>query len=175
MKKTIFILCLIILAGCKAKKVKPVKKVEKIEVLQPLEIEEPIKPEEPKTEKIALSGVDLTLKKKAYELGKRMLMTCNTSKFRPYNESEATASVINNITEDRLSKTCANYRQWYGTFKDLELVEIFINNIDQTTVFRYKALYSKKVANKELRVFMNDENKISSLRTLDWVDVYDNE
>jgi hypothetical protein len=175
MKKIIFILCLIILAGCKAKKAKPVIKVEKIEVLKPLEVEEPIKPEESKIEKIALSGVNLNLKEKAYELGKRMLMTCNTSKFRLYDESEATASVINNITEDRLSKTCANYRQWYGTFKDLKLVEIFINNVDQTTVFRYKALYTKKVANKELRVFMNDENKISSLRTLDWVDVYDNQ
>lgn len=175
MKKIIFILCLIILAGCKAKKVKPVKKVETIEVLKPLEVEEPIKLEEPKIEKIALSVVNLNLKEKAYELGKRMLMTCNTSKFRPYNESEATASVINNITEERLSKTCTNYRQWYGTFKDLQLVEIFKNNAEQTTIFRYKALYTKKVANKELRVFMNDENKISSLRTLDWVDVYDNE
>jgi hypothetical protein len=178
MKKITFILCLIILVACKSKRVtpiKPAKQVETLEVLEPLESEKPVNREEPKTEKIALSGVDLNLKKKAYELGKRMLMTCNTSKFKPYDESEATASVINNITEERLSKTCANYRQWYGTFKDLQLVEVFINNVDQITVFRYKALYTKKVANKELRVFMDDENKISSIKTLDWIDLYDNE
>lgn len=102
-------------------------------------------------------------------------MTCNTSKFRPYNENEATASVINNITESRLSKTCAKYRQRYGTFKDLQLVEIFKNNIEKTSIFRYKALYTKKVANKELRVFMNDKDKVSAIKTLDWDDVYDNQ
>ncbi|EIA07187.1 hypothetical protein [Flavobacterium frigoris] len=156
MKKTIIILSLLILVGCKSKKAQV------------------ILPEEPTIEKFALSEVDSNLKNKAYELGKRMLMTCNTSKFKPYDESEATASVINNITEERLSKTCAKYRQRYGTFKDLQLVEIFKNNIERTTIFRYKALYTKKIANKELRVFMNEENKLSSLKTLDWIDLYDN-
>jgi len=157
MKKIILILSLIVLVGCKAKKV------------------EAVKPEEPKTMKLALAEVDLNLKNKAYELGKRMLMTCNTSKFKPYNESEATASVIDNITEEKLSKTCANYRQRYGTFKDLQLVEVFKDNTERTTIFRYKALYTKKVANKELRVYMNEENKLSAIKTLDWVDLYDNQ
>lgn len=157
MKKVVFILALIILVGCKAKKV---------------ELEEP---EEPKIEKLALSGVELNLKNKAYELGKRMLMTCNTSKFKPYNGSEATASVIENITEARLSTICAKFRQRYGTFKDLQLVEVFKNYVDQTTIFRYKALYTKKIADKELRVFMNSENKVSAIKTLDWVNIYDNQ
>jgi hypothetical protein len=34
------------------------------------------------------------------------------------------------ITEERLSETC-KYRQWYGTFKDLKLVEVF-KTIEQT-------------------------------------------
>jgi hypothetical protein len=46
-------------------------------------------------------------------------MTCNTSKFKPFNESETTQSVIENITEENLSKTCTNFRQRYGTFKIL--------------------------------------------------------
>jgi hypothetical protein len=175
MRKIIFVLCLIILAGCKAKKVKSLKVVETVEAVEVVEAVETVIPEEPKTVKLALSGVDFSLKNKAYELGKRMLMTCNTSKFKPYDETEATVSVINNITEERLSETCAKYRQWYGTFKDLQLVEVFKNNVEETTIFRYKALYTKKVANKELRVFMNDKNKISSIKTLDWTDVYDNE
>jgi hypothetical protein len=50
------------------------------------------------------SKVDANLTTKAYDLGKRILMTCNTSKFKPFNESEATQSVIENITEENLSK-----------------------------------------------------------------------
>jgi hypothetical protein len=171
MKKIILILCLIIFFGCKSKKIEPIESIESIEIVEEADIKNP---KEIQIEKLALYLVDSNLKSKAYELGKRMLLTCNTSKFKPYNESEATTSVINNITETRLSKICTKYRVRYGTFKDLQLVEIFKNNTDKTTIFRYKALYTKKVANKELRVFMNDENKVSSIKTMDWLDLYDN-
>jgi hypothetical protein len=172
MKKIILILCLIVFFGCKSKKIKPIEPIESIEIVEEADIKNP---KEIQIEKLALYVVDSNLKSKAYELGKRMLLTCNTSKFKPYNESEATTSVINNITETRLSKICTKYRVRYGTFKDLQLVEIFKNNTDKTTIFRYKALYTKKVANKELRVFMNDENKVSSIKTMDWLDLYDNQ
>ncbi len=129
-------------------------------------------PEPEKAVKLALSEIDNSQKNKAYELGKRVLMTCNTSKFKPFNESEATLSVIKNTTEERLTKTCTRFRQYYGKFIDLQLIEVYKNNTDGTTVFRYKALYSKKVANKELRVFMNEENKVSSIKSLDWVDTF---
>lgn len=129
-------------------------------------------PEKAKIVKLALSEIDNSQKNKAYELGKRVLMTCNTSKFKPFNESEATLSVIKNTTEERLTKTCTRFRQYYGTFIDLQLIEVYKNNTDGTTVFRYKALYTKKVANKELRVFLNEENKVSSIKSLDWVDSF---
>ena len=157
MKKIILILGIILLIGCKSKTV----------------VTAPIL-EEAKIVKLAFSEVSVSQKDKAYELGKRVLMTCNTSKFKPFNESEATASVIKNTTEERLTKTCTKFRQYYGTFKDLQLVEIYKNNSDQTTIFRYKALYSKKVANKELRVSMNQENKVSSIKSLDWTDTFQN-
>jgi hypothetical protein len=73
--------------------------------------------EEAKIKK-SISKVDANLTTKAYDLD-RILMTCNTSKFKPFNESEATQSVIENITEENLSKTCTNFRQRYGTFKIL--------------------------------------------------------
>lgn len=129
-------------------------------------------PEKAKIVKLALSEIDNSQKNKAYELGKRVLMTCNTSKFKPFNESEATLSVIKNTTEERLTKTCTRFRQYYGTFIDLQLIEVYKNNTDGTTVFRYKALYTKKVANKELRVLLNEENKVSSIKSLDWVDSF---
>ncbi|MDI1304767.1 MAG: hypothetical protein PSX42_07975 [bacterium] len=155
MKKIILFLGIVLLVGCKSKTV----------VTAP-------KPEEVKLVKLTFSDVSESQKDKAYELGKRVLMTCNTSKFKPFNESEATPSVIKNTTEERLTKTCTRFRQYYGTFKDLQLVEIYKNNSDQTSIFRYKALYTKKVANKELRVSMNQENKVSSIKSLDWVDTF---
>lgn len=157
MKKTILILSLILLIGCKSKTV----------VTAPV-------PEEAKIVKLTFSEVSTAQKDKAYELGKRVLMTCNTSKFKPFTENEATATVIKNTTEERLTKTCTRFRQYYGTFKDLQLVEIYKNNSEQTTIFRYKALYTKKVANKELRVSMNQENRVSSIKSLDWTDAFQN-
>lgn len=154
MKKLIVILSLIALVGCKSKKAHQ---------------REP-KPDE--VVKLALAQVNSNQKNKAYELGKRVLMTCNTSKFKPFTTSEATQSVINNITLEKLSKTCSKYRMWYGTFKDLQLAEVYQNNNNQTTVYRFKALYTKKVANKELRVFVNSENLVSAIKTSDWTDTF---
>lgn len=154
MKKLILILSILALAGCKSKK---------------------ITPSEPKADevvKLVMTQINNNQKNKAYELGKRVLMTCNTSKFKPFTNSEATTSVINNITIEKLSKTCTKYRQWYGTFKDLELAEVYQNTKDQTIVYRFKALYSKKVANKELRVFMNTDNLVSAIKTSDWATTF---
>ncbi|MEC5165658.1 Tfp pilus assembly protein PilP [Flavobacterium sp. PL11] len=155
MKKTIIVLSLLLLIGCKTKN--SVATANEVEV------------EVAKIEKIAINTISTIQKTKAYELGTRVLMTCNTSKFKPFTTAEATASVIRNTTESKLSKTCTRFRQYYGTFIDLELIETYKNNIDQSTIFRYKASYSKKVANKELRVVMNNENKVSSINSMDWV------
>lgn len=125
-----------------------------------------------KIEKLELTTIDATQKAKAYELGKRVLMTCNTSKFKPFNTNEATTSVISNTTEERLSKTCTRFRQYYGTFIDIQLVEVYKNNSNGSTLYRYRALYTKKVANKELRVTMNEENKVSSIKSLDWANSF---
>jgi hypothetical protein len=156
MKKIILILSILLLIGCKSKT-----------VVAPV-------PEAAKFAKLTFSEVSESQKDKAYELGKRVLMTCNTSKFKPFNESEATPSVIKNTTEERLTKTCTRFRQYYGTFKDLQLIEIYKNSSDQTTIFRYKALYTKKIANKELRVSINQQNQVSSIKSLDWTDTFQN-
>jgi hypothetical protein len=158
MRKAILFFSILLLIGCKSKS-------KSVVVIS--------KPEEAKIVKLNVSEVNDEQRNKAYELGKRVLMTCNTSKFKPFNQSEATATVIKNTTEEKLTKTCTKFRQFYGTFKDLELIEIYKNNIEKTTVFRYKALYTKKVANKELRVTLNEENKVSSIKSLDWVDIYE--
>lgn len=153
MRNFIIVLSILILTGCKSKNAITAAEAEAN-----------------KTVKINTSEISESQKSKAYELGTRVLMTCNTSKFKPFTTSEATASVIKNTTEERLTKTCTRFRQYYGNFIDLELIEAYKNNFDQSIVFRYKASYTKKVANKELRLIMNSENKVSSIKSMDWVD-----
>lgn len=156
MKKLIITLSIFLLIGCKSKNV----------------VTAPAEPEVVKVERLGLAEISENQKNKAYDLGKRVLMTCNTSKFKPFTLNEATPTVIKNTTVERLSKTCNRFRQYYGTFIDLQLVEAYKNNFDKSTVFRYKAMYSKKVANKELRVTINSENKVSSIRSLDWINSF---
>lgn len=154
MKKLILVFLLLAVMGCKSKK------------------DAVVVPPEPKVKKVEIVEIAPEVKDKAYDLGKRVLMTCNISKFRPFNTEEATASVIKNMTKEQLTKTCLKFRLKYGDFKDLELKEVFKNKTDKTTVFRYKALYEKKIANKELRLTMNEKNQVSSIKSLDWVDQY---
>lgn len=123
-------------------------------------------------EVLASEEVNPALKSKAYDLGKRILNTCNTSKFKPFTTEEATDKVIQNTTLERLSSTCQKYLLKYGQFKDIKLVEVVKNNTDNTHIFRYKAEYQRKFTQKELQVIMNEENKVSAIKSTDWVDVY---
>lgn len=156
MKKLIILFCILLFLGCKSKNI----------------FKNSSEPKEAKIVKLALADVSNVQKSKAYELGKRVLMTCNTSKFKPFTTDEATESVIKNTTEASLSRTCMRFRQYYGSFIGLELVEAYKNSFDQSTIFRYKAAYSKKIANKELRVTLNFENRVSSIKSLDWLNIF---
>ena len=118
---------------------------------------------------IALTEIPDAQKNRVAALGKQVLNTCNTSKFVPFKETEATPKVIKNMTITRLTKTCLKFRLKYGDFKDLELIEVYKIKKEKSTVFRYKALYEKKIANKELRLIMNESNQVSSVKSMDWV------
>ena len=174
MKKIILILSLIMIIGCKSKT--PTKSTNKT-----TSTTKTTKPTTPKievgekkngVENIALGAVNERELNKAYELGKRVLMTCNTSKFKPFTTEEATAQVIKNTTQERLTKTCLKFRLKYGDFIDLKLVEVYKINKDDSMVFRYKALYEKEIANKELQVTLDKDMKVSAIKSLDWVDTY---
>ena len=154
MKKLILILCLFSLLACKTKKVIA-------------------KPEGKNSAQLSLNNVDEAQKTKAYELGKRVLMTCNTSKFKPFTSSEATAKVIANTSLVRLKKTCLKFTQKYGAFIDLRLVEVIQNKAETATIFRFKADFEKASTVKELRVTMNGENKVSAIISKDWTDHFE--
>ncbi|TDX10276.1 hypothetical protein [Flavobacterium sp. S87F.05.LMB.W.Kidney.N] len=154
MKKAGLIICLLLLIGCKSKTGTVSRDTEDLKI-----------------KKVSGAEVNTTQQQKAYDLGKRVLETCNTSKFKPFNETEVTKSVMENTTEDRLTKTCQRFRQYYGSFIDLKLDGVY--KTKDEVIYRYHALYSKKVANKELRVFVNDENLVSAIKSMDWDEKFD--
>ena len=153
MKKIMIFLVLCILIGCKSKK-------------------STVQPATPKTQKVAVVEINEEQKDRVTDLGKQILMTCNTSKFKPFTDKEATPEVRKNMTLQRLTKTCLKFRLKYGDFKDLKFVEVHKNKTDKTTIYRYKALYEKKIANKELRITVNKDNLISAVNSKDWVDEF---
>ena len=147
MKKSIGLLFLfLILFGCKAKIVAPT------------------------VVKLAPSEVDNALKMKAYELGNRILSSCNTSKFKQFSTNEATAEVIKNTTPEKISRTCQKFIWKYGAFKELKLIEVILDKTQKISIFRYKAIYEKTYVIKELRVTINNENKLSAIKSSDWKD-----
>ncbi|MDD3005257.1 hypothetical protein [Flavobacterium sp.] len=151
MRKIIALCCVLLIIGCKTKK----KVVEE---------------KRPTLEIVSTEEVSQTLKNKAYSLGKRVLMTCNTSRFKPFTSEEATTSVIKNTTQEKLTRVCHKFRVKYGNFKDIYLTEVLKNNIDDSYVFRYKAKYERDFAKKELRVTLDKNNKVSAIKSSDWVD-----
>lgn len=151
----IILLCVLSVSACKSKK----------NATQ-------ARPREPKITKVAPEKVDQAQKDKAYELGRRVLMACNTSRFKPFTPDEATEAVIKNATPDRLTKTCHNIQLKYGDFKGVTFIEVIRDKRNKINIYRFKAGYQKKIANKELRVSMNEKNQVSSIKSLDWVDEY---
>ena len=152
MRKLLIIGCIFFLIGCKTKQSKSSA------------------PALPAISVVAADEIPADLKTKAYSLGKRVLMTCNTSRFKPFTTDEATASVIKNTTQERLSKICHKFRVKYGDFKEINLAEVLKNNDDGSYIFRYKAKYQRDFATKELRVTMDRDQKVSAIKSTDWVD-----
>ena len=154
MKKYILISCLLFLFGCKT------KKVDGKEIGRSVSATE-------------ISSAEADQKNKAYELGKRILLTCNTSEFKAFTKSEATDKVIANSTVKKVKEIGAKYSLKYGAFKDLEFVEMVPNKTDNTNIYRFKAIFDYAKSNKELRVTMNSENKASAITTKDWKDEFE--
>lgn len=153
MRKVLIIGCIFLLIGCKTK-----QNAGSTSKLSGLSV-------------VASEEVPADLKTKAYTLGKRVLMTCNTSRFKPFTSDEATASVIQNTTQERLSKVCHKFRVKYGDFKEINLAEVLKNNDDDSYIFRYKAKYQRDFATKELRVTIDKDQKVSAIKSTDWVDI----
>lgn len=150
MRKIIFLLCLSLLISCKSKKNNTSSKEKTAEKSSNL-----VKPED----------VDAIKKDRAYDLGKRLLESCNTSRFKAFNATEATDKVRQNATNEKISTICKKINQRNGRFLGLRLIDINQNKKTDELIFRYAIDYEKKLFKRELRVTVNADNKVSAIAT----------
>ncbi|TBX65189.1 hypothetical protein EZL74_12415 [Flavobacterium silvisoli] len=143
MKKIILLLGIALLVSCKSKNGTTDRSIEMVKA----------------------EDVDKVKSDRAYELGKRVLEACNTSRFKPFSSNEATEKVRQNATKEKISSTCQKINQRYGRFKGLNLIDITHNKNTDEYVFRYSIDYEKKYFKKELKVTVNGENKVSGIAT----------
>lgn len=148
MRKIMLFIGLALLFSCKSKKAPTtVKASEKSGYL--------VKPEE----------VEAIKKDRAYDIGKRLLESCNTSRFKAFSTAEATDKVRHNATKDKISTICKKINQRNGRFLGISLIDITRNKKTKELIFRYSIDYEKKLFKRELNVTVNEENKVSAIAT----------
>lgn len=143
MRRIILFCCVILVVSCKSKKTV----AEKTTVI--------VKPVE----------VEAVKKDRAYDLGKRLLETCNTSRFKSFTGTEATEKVRQNATKEKISTICKKINLRNGRFRGITLIDITYNKLTDEHIFRYNIDYEKKLYKRELFVTVNAENKVSALST----------
>ena len=111
------------------------------------------------------SKVDAVKKDRAFDLGTRLLASCNTSRFKPFSNEEATESVIQNATLKKISSICQKIRQRNGKFNFIKLLDITYFKSTDEYIFRYKIDYEKKYFLRELSVTVDKDNKVSAIST----------
>ena len=150
MQKYILLLLLIVMASCKSKS--PNSGSETKEAYS-------------RYVKMDFKEVNSAMKNRAYDLGKRLLETCNTSKFKSFSRDEATESVIKNATVEKISKTCQKIILRNGKFIDLQLSEVIHDVETDNYMFKYKIQYEKKYFERELNVKINKDGKVAAMST----------
>jgi hypothetical protein len=147
MNKILLIIVLVFLYSCKTKKTTTSSTEEKSIVI------------------VNASEVDAVTKNRAYDLGTRLLESCNTSRFKPFSSDEATEKVRENVTPSKISETCKKINFRNGKFISLDLIDIKHDEINEQYIFKYNINYEKKYFKRELTVFVNADNKVSAMST----------
>ena len=141
MRRIILFCCVLLLFSCKSKS-------PKITMVL-------VKPE----------AVEMVKKNRATDIGKRLLESCNTSRFKVFSTNEATDKVRQNATKDKISSICKKINQRNGRFLGITLIDVTYNKITDEYIFRYSIDYEKKLYKRELNVTVNKENKVSAIAT----------
>ncbi|MEO5776603.1 MAG: hypothetical protein ABIQ27_06840 [Flavobacterium sp.] len=151
MRRIVLFCCVLLIVSCKSKKPavvykKPATEITNITLLK-------------------LTDAEIVKKKRADDLGTRLLETCNVSRFRGFSSNEATDKVRQNATKEKISNVCQKINQRNGRFRGIDIVEITYNKKTDEYLFRYSIDYEKKLYKRELFVTINAENKVSAIST----------
>jgi hypothetical protein len=98
-------------------------------------------PQEKSMVNLIPSEINASNKKRAYDLGKGLLETSNTSRLIAYNSSEATEKVKQNATNEKISTICKKMNQHNGRFLGINLIDVIRNNKTEDITFRYAIDY----------------------------------
>jgi hypothetical protein len=109
--------------------------------------------------------IEAVQKKRAYDVGRRLLETCNTSRFKAFTAAEATEKVRRNATKEKIAATCQKIIARNGRFLDLTLIDVTLNKDTDEIIFRYDIIYEKKLNKRELKVTLDKEDKVSAIST----------
>ena len=150
MRKVIIFALIAMIVSCKSKVIKN---------------PEPVSAKNERFEKVTLKEVDSKKQNRAYDLGKRLLQTCNSSVFKMFTSEEATEKVRANATVEKISKTCQKILLRNGKFIDLDLMEITYDNENDSYLFKYNIHFEKKYFKRELFVRVNSQNKVSDIKS----------
>lgn len=166
MTKLVYIVALITLFSCKSKTPKTVASTSDKTKTEILKKKDSIaKVENSRFVKVEKKDVSLAKLNLSYNLGKRLLESCSTSKFKVFNSSEATQSVIESTTVEKVSTVCAKINSRNGKFKELSLLDITYDAENDSYLFRYNIEFEKKYFKRELFITINSEGKMASLKT----------
>lgn len=115
--------------------------------------------------KVSVDDVLAIKTNRAYDLGQRLLETCNTSRFKTFTRNEATDKVIQNATVEKITETCQKMNHRNGKFIGLKLIEIIHDLETDNYQFKYKIIYEKTYFERELSIIINSENKVDAIST----------
>lgn len=109
--------------------------------------------------------VEMVKKNRATDIGKRLLESCNTSRFKAFSTNEATDKVRQNATKDKISTICKKINQRNGRFLGIKLIDVMHNKLTDEYIFHYSIDYEKKLYKRDLKVTVNKENQVSAIAT----------
>lgn len=118
-----------------------------------------------KWEVLPLESVKIETLNKGQELCNRVLNTCNSSSFKPFNSKEATTELINKMTPEKITATCKEINKGYGKFQSTSFIEAQYLEKDDLTLYVFDCEYEKKYYKKTIKIIMNAQEQATNIST----------
>lgn len=116
-----------------------------------------------KWETLAVESIQPEMLNKGQELCNRVLNTCNSSYFKPFNTKEATPELIQKMTPEKITATCKEIIKGFGKFKSTRFVEAQYHEKDDLTLYVFDCEYEKKYYKKTIKIILNAQGQATNI------------